>query len=246
MDNREREIIITLEDLWEIFIRRFLLMLIVAVVAMGGVFAFNTLTFVPKYHSKATLYVLKQNDKDNHSVSGDNFSLALNVVKDCTYIIKSRDVLEDVIAQLGLDMDYKTLSSSLTITNPSNTRILEVQASSDSPELSKKIADCVCETGAKKIEETMGFNQVNLYEEGTLESTPYNKTSLITYAEIGVFSAALVYAFFILRFLLDDKIRSTDDIEDIVGISVIGVIPNADTSQKGHSYYAQHSKSKYE
>ena len=120
--------IITLKDLWDIFIHRFWVMVLAAIIAMGGMFLVIRLTYVPQYESTATLYILRQNNEQtgSSSVSSD-FSLALNVVSDCTYLLKSHSVVDAVIDELHLDIPYEKVSKIISTSNPDNTRILEVQ-----------------------------------------------------------------------------------------------------------------------
>lgn len=234
----ERERVLTLNDLWGLFLSKLLIMIIVAAIIVGMVFIYNSVTFEPKYKSTATLYILRQNERADYNEVKDDFSLALNVVNDCTYLLKSHAVLDDVIEELSLDVDYETLSASISTNNPENTRILEVIVTSDSPDQSKIIVDCVCDIGSQKIKEAMGFNQVNLYEKGTLETEPYNKMGLLAYVIIAIISIALVYVVFLIAFLLDDRIRTDEDIENYLGLSILGDIPNAyDNSKKKYGYY---------
>lgn len=105
----------------------------------------------------------------------------------------------------------------------------------DTPEQAKQIVDAICEIGQEKITQAMGFQQVNLYEYGTLNSKPCNTTSMTTYLLVGMIAAILVYSAFLIIFLLDDRIRTEQDIERYLGLSVLGDIPNAN-DKKNHQY----------
>ena len=84
------------------------------------------MTFVPQYASTATLYILRQADGATASDASSDFSLALKVVNDCTYLLKSHTVLDEVISSLNLDMEYEDLYDCVSTSNPEDTRILEV------------------------------------------------------------------------------------------------------------------------
>lgn len=227
--------VVTLKDLWGIFIHRLWVMILAAVVVAGGLLLINRLTFIPAYSSTATLYILRQDNDTSSGNSDSDFSLALKVVNDCDYLLKSHSVLDEVIQELNLEIDYKNLSKSVSTSNPENTRILEVTVESDSPENAKRIVDALCEIGQEKITEAMGFRQVNLYEYGTLNDKPCNTTSMTTYLLVGMIAAILVYSAFLIVFLLDDRIRTEEDIERYLGLSILGDIPNAN-DKKNHQY----------
>lgn len=239
MDTNQNMRVVTLKDLWDLLIQRFLIIVLAAVIAVGALYGVNAATYVPMYESTATLYILRQSD--DSTSSGDassDFSLALKVVNDCTYLLKSHTVLDQVIADLSLNMSYGALYGAVSTHNPESTRILEVTVEAESPELAKKIVDKICELGKDKITDAMGFEQVNLFEYGVLKRMPCNQMSMITYALVGVVVAAMVYTVFLLIYLLDDRIRSNEDIENYLGLSVLGEIPDGkEASKNRYGYY---------
>lgn len=234
---------ITLKDIGNIFLKYSVVILLVATLVTGVLALVKKVTFVPRYQSTATLYILRQNDEGNTggAVASD-FSLALNVVNDCTYILKMHSVLDKVSEEVGLDIPYEKLKRSVSTSNPANTRILEVTVEADSPELAKSIVDSICTVGAEKIKEDMGFAQVNISEYGIIDSEPCNRTGKALYLLVWLLTAVVMYVVFLLIYILDDGIRSDDDVRKYLGLSVLGEIPNANTAQKsGYYSYARHS-----
>lgn len=229
---------ITLKDLWGLFVQRLWAILLAACVCGGGAFFLNRMLFVPQYSSTATLYILRQADGATASDANSDFSLALKVVNDCTYLLKSHTVLDEVIDSLALDLKYEDLYDAISTANPEDTRILEVTVKADTPENAKKIVDEICTVGSKRIEEAMGFPQVNLYELGTIEKKPCNRVRLLTFAGVGVVAAVVLYTIFLILFILDDRIKTDEDVERFLGLSILGSIPNADSKKSGkYGYY---------
>ena len=239
MDSNQNMRIVTLKDLWDLLVQRFFVILLAAVVAVGGFFTVDRMNYVPMYESTATLYILRQADESTTSGDASNdFSLALKVVNDCTYLLKSHTVLDQVIADLGLSMGYEDLHEAVSTHNPDSTRILEVTVEAASPELAKMIVDKICELGKDSITEAMGFEQVNLFEYGVLEQSSCNRTGILIYGLVGAAAAVLVYGVYLLLFLLDDRIRSNEDIENYLGLSVLGEIPDGkEASKNRYGYY---------
>ena len=251
MENKTSFRVVSPKELWDILVLRLWIMVLALVVVVVGMFSVVTFAIPPKYESVATLYILKQNEnqagQNNYS---DNFSLALKVVNDCNHLLKSHLVLDQVIEDLALDMSYDELRSSVSVVNPSETRILEVKVRSSSPELSKRIVDQICDTGIMQINKAMGFRQVNLYEYGILDTAPCNRLGILVYMLAGVGSAVLVYGAFLLAYIFDDRIRENEELEKELGLSVLGEIPDSDTTRrrkyKYYRYYSKNSKySKY-
>ncbi|MGN0520855.1 MAG: YveK family protein [Candidatus Fimenecus sp.] len=229
---------IDLMDLWRLFCKKWWVMLLAAVAVSTVMWGVVRLTFVPEYTSTATLYILKEHNeqKPDSSVASD-FSLALNVVNDCTYIAKSHAVLDQVIDELQLNISYSNLYNCVTISNPQDTRILEVRVTADSPQNAKQIADCLCEIAVVQIEKAMGFQQVNFYEYAILNTSPSNTVSMKTYLQAAMAAAALVYAIYVLRFFLDGRMRTEEDIQKYLGLTVLGDIPDVRKVNGKHSRY---------
>lgn len=239
MTSRQVNKSLRLSDLREILIERFFIIVLMGLVAISGLFVYGKFIQTPAYTSTATLYILKQGTNSRYdSEASEDFSLALNVVNDCTYSLKSHAVLDKVINELNLDMSYRDLNRSVSTFNPENTRILEVRVTNESPELSKRIVDRICTVGAAKIEDAMGFKQVNLYEYGIIDNKPSNRIRISEYVLAGFFAAAFTFLIFVLLRFFDDSIQNNEDIEKYLGISILGDIPNASEKTKG--YYASY------
>lgn len=232
---------ITLTDLWELLLRRIVVIVLVAAIVTGGVFVLDKLTFDPEYSSTATLYIMRQTGEGNTS-SGEaasELTLAQRLVYDCNYFLKSRTVLGTVIEELELDMSYAELYSRISSVNPTNTRVLEITVKGDSPEQAKAIVDLICDIGPVKVEEAMGFSHVNLYEYGTLPTTPSNSANILKYPIVAVAAAVVVYAVYLLMFILDDRIRTDEDVEKLLGLSILAEIPTRGGSgKKQYGYYS--------
>lgn len=247
MERQNAERVITLEDIWKIFISHIIPIVLTVVLIVSLLFVYGYVFQKPEYSSTSTLYILKQENSNDYVYTQSDFTIALNVVNDCTYMVKSHEVLDNIIDKLDLDMEYKKLYNAISINNPDNTRILEVTVATDNAELSKQIVDEICRTAADKINRTMGVDQVNVYSKGTVSVSPSNSIGLRTYALAGVVTAAIVYVIYFIAFLLDDKIKTEEDVEKYLGLSVLGDIPNSNASKRKSSkygYYYNNSQKK--
>lgn len=229
MDTKSFTKKISLSDLWAVFIQRFWIILLPAVVIVVGVYIYETQFKTPMYESTATLYILRRDNEEDHTYTQSDFKLALDVVNDCNYVLKSTDVLLSVQKELNLNMSVNRLSQRITIKNPENTRFLEVTVEDEAPERAKAIVDCLCDKGSVKIEESMGFNQVNLYSYGRLSGNPSNMMGLFAYLLLGIIVMLIIYSILLMMFLLDNEIKTPEDINKYLGISLLAEIPNEDS-----------------
>ncbi len=232
---------IMLEDLWRILVERWVWIAVVAVLFTVGMFALDRATFVPQYESTSTLYLLRQESADDKVASSmvSDFSIGLNVVNDCTHLIKSHSVLDETIESLGLNATYEQLEKSISTFSPEESRVMEVTVVAGSPQAAKAIVDKVCEIGRERIKDAVDFDQVRVFEKGTLEEKPCNVKGMSTFICFGLIAAILMYCFFLTLFLLDDKLYTDEEIERYLGLSVLGDIPSVnDTKSKAkYRYY---------
>lgn len=241
MNENTTQQVITFRDIWELFLQRLLVILLVTAIAVGIFYVYDAVTYTPLYQSTATLYIAGDDSfEGNTSADAYNtYSLALKVVNDCDYLLSSRSVLDQVIQEMNLKTSFPVLQSRISTDNPTNTRILEVMVEIEDPQLSKQVVDRLCEIGETKINEVMGANYVRLYEYGTLSNTPCNATPKSTYLIVGGIAAIITFGVCLLVFLLDDRLKSTDQIEQVLGLSVLGDIPdsNAINHRSRYGYY---------
>ncbi len=226
-----------LTDLWNILRTHILPIVLTAAFCVSALYVYAHFFRTPKYKSTATLYILKQDNGSDYAYTQSDFTLALNVVNDCIYMIKSHEVLDDTISELDLKMSYLDLYKSIKTNNPDGTRILEISVEADTPDEAKRIADSVCRIGAEKISQTMSMDQVNIYNWGTRDPKPSNGIGLSKYFFLGVGAAVFVFLIYFITFLFDDKVRTEDDVQRYLNLTVLGIIPNAeDVSGKKYKY----------
>ena len=155
-----------------------------------------------------------------------DLQIGSQLTKDYNILITSRTVLQDVVDELNLEMSYKELKGCITVDNPTDTRILSITATNTDPEMAKKIADTLAKTSADFIGDKMEVTPPKIIEEGevpTVQTSPSTKKNVMVGALAGlVLSAGVI----ILLTLMDDTIKSEDDIEKYLGLTTLATIPD--------------------
>lgn len=248
MEKQNYEIKITIADILRIFIWRLWLIVIAGIVASGAALAYFTYTYQPVYKSVSRIYILRQNT-ENETISGyaQNLNAALTIVNDCKSIIKSDTTMKKVKESTGLEYSTSSLLSSISLSSTDDSRIVQIIAKSSNPIDAKLIADAVAKEGVIRIKEVMGYDQARIMEESTLPSSPANSRYSAKILLVGFMAGLLVYAFYLIRFLSNDKISEPEEITDYLGLTVLGVIPNEDIisgkkKYKGYGSYYKYKK----
>ena len=204
------------------------LILLVAIVAGAVSFAYSSFVVKPEYRSTTRIYVVNRNQSDKPGLTNQDLQAGTYLVKDYREIILSQDVLEKVVSDLGLTINAKTLAKKVQVTVPADTRIVSISVSDHRPDEASRIANALREVAAQKIIAVTRVSDVTTLEEArpaTGPSSPNIRRN--TLMGIGA-GAGLVIVVVLLVELLDDRVKRPEDIEDVMKISLLGVIPDMD------------------
>lgn len=191
-----------------------------------GLLAFvGTKMFItPMYTSTTKFYVLSKTN-DAGSVTYSDLQTGTQLTKDYAELVKSRPVLEEVIAVLDLDMETSELADKITVTTPTDTRVMSISVKDAQPKEARDIADAVRQAVGVQIQDIMDADSVKTVEEANLPSSPSSpnvmKNTLIG-AILGILIAAGIA---ILIFILDDTVKTPEDVETYLGLNVLASIP---------------------
>jgi polysaccharide export protein, MPA1 family len=208
--------------LWK---RKFLIAL-VALVAGLAAFAYSSFVIKPQYASTTRIYVVNRNQADKPGLTNQDLQAGSYLVKDYREIILSQDVLEKVVADQNLTIDAKTLGKKVSVTVPADTRIVSISVRDGKPEEASRIANALREVAAQKIISVTRVSDVTTLEEARPATSPSSpnirrNTMMATIAGVGI-----VIVVVLLVELLDDRVKRPEDIEEVMHISLLGVIPN--------------------
>ena len=182
----------------------------------------------PMYSSTAQLYVVS---KDGLSQLSD-LTMGTQLTQDYMAIVETRTVLDKVIRNLKLDMDYKELSEKVTVENPADTRIMEISVSDPSPKEAKRITQELTEVTAKTVSSKMDVKAPTIIENAYLADEP-DSPSLLKNMLIGALLGFILSAgAVIVQYIMNDTIRKEEDIEKYLGINTLAKLPLIKGEQK--------------
>lgn len=219
----EDEITIDLYDLFYLFLQK-LPGILVSMVLGGLLVGMFTYFFIaPKYQATAKLYIVSSSS--DSVVNLTDLQIGTSLTSDYRELVLSRPMLESVIENLGLDVDVDGLKGMLTISNPSNTRILNITATSTDPVIARDVANEMAWLAVDWLPEMMNSNTPSVPEEAVLperKSSPsYVRNTLVG----ALVCMAVYYGIAVLGYLHDDSIRTAGDLERYFEIVPLATIP---------------------
>lgn len=236
---RDNEIELDLKDLFMELVSFW--QVIVLALALGAVIAFAVSRFLmtPQYESTSELYVLS---KSTTITSLADIQTGTSLTNDYMVVVKGRPVLEQVIANLGLNETYRSLKNKVTLENPSNSRILMITVRDENPLVAKTIADKIAEVGADFIAMKMDQDAPTIIQYGYADGEPVSPNTMKNTVIGGFLGMLLAVAVIVLSYLFNDTIMTAEDVEKKLGLNVLGSLPLEDAEDDGESEPAKKGK----
>ena len=213
-------------DLWEIclvLVHNLALIVSIGIMAALGTFLVTQILVTPIYESTTKIYIL--NKQENNAVTYSDIQLGTQLTKDYAELIQSRFVLEEVVQGMGLDLSYEEMKKKVEVTTPTDTRILAITVNDADPVRAMQLANAIREAAAVHIMNVMDIQAVNVSETANMpmkKASPSVLKNTFIGGALGVF---LMIAIVLVRFLMDDTVKTPEDVEKYLQLSTLAVIP---------------------
>ena len=194
--------------------------------AIAGVLVFKVIT--PIYEATAKIYIVGSDT----TISLSDLQIGSNLAADYQEVFKNWHVHELVDKRLNLNYSYSQLAGMITVTNPANTHVLYVTVKSKDPAEAKSIADTYAQVAREFIAAKMDMREPNIFEEAKLPDKPSSPRKARDIVIGFLLGALLSMAVVTVKFLGDDRICSSEDIEKVGNLSTLGLIPLQETEGK--------------
>ena len=181
----------------------------------------------PTYTSTTRIYVVNQ-ATDNKNLSAQDLQAGTYLVNDYKEIITSNDVLSEVIKDDKLNLSEAELSKMVSVNIPTDTRLISISVKAKTGQDAQVLANKVREVASKKIKTVTKVEDVTTLEEAKLPSSPSSpniKRNVLLGAILGGFVAIVAV---LVREVLDDRIRRPEDVEDVLEMTLLGIVPDTD------------------
>ena len=228
--NQNDEIEIDLKEIFFLLLHNVILIFLASLSVAAIFFIVSKYIMTPIYDSTTKIYILSK--QSEATLTYTDVQLGTQLTKDYSELIKSRYVLEGVIDELELDMGYEQMLGVIEVATPTDTRILSITVKDKDPVMAMNIANSIRDNAAVHIQNVMEIEAVNVVETANLPVEP-SEPSVLKYTLIGaVLGGMLVILIVLIRFIMNDTIKTSDDVEKYLRISTLAVIPRNETAKK--------------
>lgn len=186
-------------------------------------FGVSKFIMIPTYESTTKIYIL--NKTDSSAVTYSDVQMGTQLTKDYAELINSRYVLEEVIQKLALSDEYDALLGKVSVNTPTDTRIVSITVEDTDPVRAMNIANCIREVASNHIQNVMDIEAVNVVETANMPTEKAGPSVLKWTVLGGIIGALIVSVTVLIRYLMDDTIKTTEDVEKYLGLSTLTLIP---------------------
>lgn len=227
MNNQENQaveidVFAMLKTLWK---RKFSIVLVALVFAIAA-FGYSAFLAKKEYQSTSRIYVVSRQNQDNNALTNSDLQAGSYLVKDYREIILSQNVLSQAIEELKLDMTPAELSKKISVSVPTDTRILSITAKDGDPKEAARIANGLRNVAAEKIIAVTKVSDVTTLDEAEVPQSPSSPNIKRNVLLGFIAGAGLMVVLMVVVEVLDDRVKRPEDIEELMGLTLLGIVPD--------------------
>ena len=227
MNNQENQaveidVFAMLKTLWK---RKFSIVLVALVFAIAA-FGYSAFLAKKEYQSTSRIYVVSRQNQDNNALTNSDLQAGSYLVKDYREIILSQNVLSQAIEELKLDMTPAELSKKISVSVPTDTRILSITAKDGNPKEAARIATGLRNVAGEKIIAVTKVSDVTTLDEAEVPQSPSSPNIRRNVLLGFIAGAGLMVVLMVVVEVLDDRVKRPEDIEELMGLTLLGIVPD--------------------
>ena len=220
---------INLKELFEYFVSKLPIIVIAALLTTLVGIAYGLWFQKPMYNSYTTI-VLTRTDNDSTTTDGTGITqsdvlLNQNLVSTYREIIKSKRILNQVINNLDLSISTDELEKNISVTSEKDTEVIKISVNSSNPTDAKDIANEIERVFSNEIISIYNIKNITIIDYAEEDTTPYNinvpKQIILAFLIGFILACAVIF----VTFYFDTTIKSSEEIENKLGLPVLGVVP---------------------
>ncbi len=211
----------TLQELLKV-LHDHLLFVILLPLMSALVIGFVSFVLPNQYTASTTVYVLAKSSNTSTSSTSSDLTASQMITNDIATLIQSSNVSSSTASQLGLE---NLNGYSIKTTSSTTTRILTISVTGPNAQTAANIANTIVSVTSGISQNVMDVQSVNAIDSAVAPTTPSGPNHLL-YTLVALIAGLFVaIAVCVLMETLNTKARSSEDVEELLGVSVIGHIP---------------------
>jgi capsular polysaccharide biosynthesis protein len=216
---------ISLQDLFKTLKKNLGIIALTTILAMTIAGAVSFMVLTPMYEN-STQILVNQEQSEAAQLTNQNIQADLQLINTYSVIIKSPAILDQVIEELDLGISAEELNQKVTVNTAENSQVVNVTVRDEDPAQTVAIANTTAQVFESEIQELMNVNNVSILSPAVLKEnpSPVEPNPILNMAIAAVVGLMLGVGIAFLREYMDTSMKTEQDIEDILGVPLLGVI----------------------
>lgn len=226
-ENIRSEEFIRIEEIADILLKRWKMILSITLLTTLTVGIISIFVIAPKYEASTKVFIGKERtDSKDQNYNNSDIQMYQQLLKTYAEVIKTNALVEKAINASNLNTTSEEILSDLTVTPTANTQILEIKYISKDRELSKAVLDSITGEFIKTSTELIPNGNVKVIEPAKLPESPASPNNKMNIAIAFVVGLMISVGLSFLLEFIDNTFKNKEQVEQILGIPVIGAIPD--------------------
>lgn len=222
LNNYNEEDEIDLGELIFVLMRKWWLLIICAIAGAGIALAYTLFLIQPIYTSSSMIYIFS---KTTTVTSAIDLQIGKQLTVDFEILGKSRPVLEKVISDLELDTTYERLLKTVTVENPTDSRIIKITVKNTDPQLACDIANNLADNLSARVAEVIDTTKPSSVENAVPAYKPSSPSKSRNTILGGLLGLLLAVSIVLIQYYSDMSLRDEDDVRKYLGLGTLASIP---------------------
>ena len=221
---QDKEVEIDLVELFYRILENVRYIILASLIGAIVMFAVTVTLMTPMYQTTSKLYVLNSSS----SITLQDLQIGTNLAADYQEVFDNWNLHELAIQRLeklGREYTYTEISGMIAVSQPNSQRVMYITATSPDPDEVKLLADTYADVAREFIATRMDTKEPNIFQYALRPNAPYSPNRTRNTALGFILGALIAIAIITLRYIMDDKIHSSEDIEKHLGMPALGVMP---------------------
>ncbi|PFM94367.1 capsular biosynthesis protein [Bacillus sp. AFS075960] len=230
---------ISLKELFHILKKRLAMILVIAFGA-AIVSAIISFFFMTPIYQSSTQILVNQKKQEGAAIQYNEVQTNIQLTNTYKVIIKSPVILDQVKEKLALNLTTEALNEKIEVANKKDSQVVEVTVQDKDPKLARDIANTTAEVFQSEVAKIMSVNNVTVLSKAELseELSPIKPRPMVNVVIAFVLGLmASVGLAFLLEYL-DNTVKKEEDVENLLGLPVLGIVARMDEetmSVKSHA-----------
>ena len=218
-----------LKELFSIFWNKKvqIILIVLIFIVLGIIYTIGFTT--PMYTSSTSLVLAgaesSSDGAETDSITTTDITINSKLVSTYSVIVRSKDVLGQVISNLGINESWEQLRNHVSVSSVEDTEVIQISVTTENPEESAKIANEIANVFTEKVADIYNMNNVHVLDEADVENEPSNinhQRDVVIFTFIGVVIAVI---YVLVANMLDTTVKTAEEVEKEFKLPVIASIP---------------------